>query len=103
MIDELPREDKPVDTDESEQAPEEELPAELNLGDDRQHQGLDIVVENLKQPSRADLIVSGAIAIGLMRGNAKRDEEVAEELSELSAAGEISFCKSARISRKIGG
>ena len=109
VVEELPDSDAPVDTNELESTPEEEspvvAPASNVQNDDRSsEEELDIVIENVKQPSRADLIASGAIAIGLMRSNSKRDEELAEELSKLGSAGDsISFSKSARIGRKIGG
>jgi hypothetical protein len=109
LIDELPRGENPAENNELDLPQEDLSPADMPVEDIRDSnvkngdEDVDIVVENVRQMNRADLIASGAIAIGLMRSNAKRDEEVAQELSQLNAEGNrISFTKSARTSRKIG-
>ncbi len=60
--------------------------------------------ETTEQRGRASLIVAGAFALGMKRQNAKRNDELAEELSKLGGGeNSISFLKSARSNRRIGG
>ena len=60
--------------------------------------------KHFEQPGRAGLIAAGALALGLKKRGANRDNEIAEELSKLAAnsEGKFSFLKSARSRRRVG-